>query len=47
MSAKLLGTVDILAGLLLILARTHYGKFAIVFWILGLILIGKGLMSWL
>lgn len=47
MSARLLGSIDIVGGFLLILARSHYPTFSTLFLIFGIILIGKGLYSML
>ncbi len=44
MSVKLLGTIDIVGGSLLALYRPE-GSLGVVFLLLGIILIGKGLIS--
>ncbi len=47
MSARLLGSIDIIGGFLLLLARNHYPDFSTLFLIFAIALIGKGLYSML
>lgn len=47
MSARILGSIDIVGGILLLVARNHYPTFGALFLIIGILLIGKGLMSML
>lgn len=47
MSARLLGSIDIIGGFLLVLSRNHYPTFSALFLIVGIALIGKGLFSML
>lgn len=46
MSAKLMGSIDIMGGLLLIIVRPYFGEFSLLSAVLEFTLIGKGLMSW-
>gem|GEM_PF-3088588 len=45
MSARLLGGIDIIGGLLLILSRNYYPRLTYVFLIIGIALVAKGLYS--
>lgn len=46
MSPKVFGAVDIAAGLLLIIARGYFQSFSFVVLIIGFLLLGKGIFSW-
>lgn len=47
MSARIMGSLDIIAGVSLLLVRESFGIFTVPVIIVSIALIGKGLMSWI
>jgi len=47
MSARIMGSIDIIAGVLLLLVRGRFGPFTLPVVIIAVALIGKGFMSWI
>jgi len=45
MSARILGSIDIIGGFLIILSRGHYPTFSSFFLAIGIVLLLKGLYS--